>query len=355
MEKEIINLTINDLKPGMIIANDIEQDRTVLLAKDVIITEAILLKLKNSYFVDKISIYKDDTLYKANIKKKSAESELKKVEQKFNGICENLYLAINKSDNIQNDIMEEIRKLTKELQDVVKDPNAVINDIVFYGSGNDTIYRHSVNVAAISSLLGEWLNFDNRKIKLLIYSALLHDLGKTQIDNNIFDKPSALTMKDYKEIKTHSLLGYNIIKKLNFLDKAVCQGILMHHEREDGSGYPLGIKGDKIPKFAKIIAIADVFDAINSDRSYRKKKSPFEAIQIIRKESLGKLDYNYCNVFLNHIINYYMGRDVMLNNEEIGKIVQMDINKLDKPLIFLNNEFVDLKEKKELKIERFIL
>ncbi|MBW6409313.1 HD-GYP domain-containing protein [Clostridium weizhouense] len=355
MEKNIINLTINDLKPGMIIAKDIEQDRTVLLAKDVIITEAILVKLKKSYFVDKISIYEDDTLYKANITKKTAESELKKVEYKFNDICDNLYQVMNKSNNIQSDIMDEIRKLTKELQEVIKNPNAVINDIVFYGSGNDTIYRHSVNVAAISSLLGEWLKFDNRKIKLLIYSALLHDLGKTQIDNNIFDKPSGLTIKDYNEIKTHSLLGYNIIKKLNFLDKSVCQGILMHHEREDGSGYPLGIKGDKIPKFAKIIAIADVFDAINSDRSYRKKKTPFEAIQIIRKESFGKLDYNYCNVFLNHIINYYMGRNVLLNNDETGKIVQMDINELDKPLIFLNNEFVDLKEKKKLKIERFIL
>ena len=196
------------------------------------------------------------------------------------------------------------------------DLNVLINDIVFYGSGKDSIYRHSINVAILSNLLGKWIGLDEKKIHLLTYSGLLHDIGKTKIDSKIFNTNNSLSEDDFKIVKSHPLLGYNIVKEINFLDKSVAQGILMHHERLDGSGYPLGLQDDKISQFGKIIAIADVFDAINSNRSYRKKKAPFESLQIIKKESFGKLDYTYCNIFLHHMFSYYVGKDVVLNNKK---------------------------------------
>ncbi|SFD00410.1 HD-GYP domain-containing protein [Clostridium uliginosum] len=355
MKENIIDLNVNELKPGMVVAKEIQEDKKVLISKDVIITDAILMKLKSLYILEKVSVYIDSDSDKIEYKKQDAKQELENVEYTFNEICLSLHETFNKIKNLRSDVIKEVRELTKQLQNEVKDPNIIINDIVFYGSGKDSIYRHGINVAAISNLLGMWLKLDENKIKLLTYSALLHDVGKTKIDDEIFNKPESLTKNDYKIVKSHPILGYNIVKEFTFLDKSVSQGILMHHEREDGSGYPLGIKGDKICEFAKIIAIADVFDAINSNRSYRKKKSPFEAIQIIKKESFGKLDYNYCNVFLSHILNYYMGREVFLNTNKQAKIIQMDINELDRPLLFVDDEFLDLKEHKELYIEKFIL
>ncbi|NFG61677.1 HD-GYP domain-containing protein [Clostridium botulinum] len=348
-------LKISDLKTGMVIGEDVQENNNVLLSKNVVISDKILNKLQTLYNIDEVWVYGEDSLEKAENSKKNSEREFKKVEHKLNEICEDLHDVLDNTVELQKDSLKEIRKLISELQNVIKIPEILIDNLLFYGSENDSIYRHSLNVASISSLLGKWIGFEENKIKLLIYSALLHDIGKCKIDDKIINKSGRLNSKDLKKIKEHPVLGYKIIKKINFLDKSVSQSILLHHEREDGSGYPLGITGDKIPDFAKVIAIADVFEAINSNRCYRNKKSPFEAIQIIKEESFGKLDYNYCNIFLEHIVNYYIGREVKLNNNKIAKIVQMNINELDRPFVFLENEFLDLKENKDLIIEQFIL
>ena len=129
----------------------------------------------------------------------------------------------------------------------------------------------------------------------------------------------------------------------------------MHHEREDGSGYPLSLKGEAIHQFGKIIAIADVFDAINSNRGYKKKKPPFEALQIVKNESLGKLNYEYSKVFIEHIVNYYLGEEAILNSGERCKIIQMNVNNLEKPLILKKNEFIELTKEKNLYIEELVL
>ena len=348
-------LKISDLKTGMVIGEDVQENNNVLLSKNVVISDKILNKLQTLYNIDEVWVYGDDSLEKAENSKKNSEREFKKVELKLNEICEDLHDVLDNTVELQKDSLKEIRKLISEIQHVIKTPDILIDNLLFYGSENDSIYRHSLNVACISSLLGKWVGFEENKIKLLIYSALLHDIGKCKIDDKIINKSVRLNSKDLKKIKEHPVLGYKIIKKFNFLDKSVSQSILLHHEREDGSGYPLGITGDKIPDFAKVIAIADVFEAINSNRCYRNKKAPFEAIQIIKEESFGKLDYNYCNIFLEHIVNYYIGREVKLNNNKIAKIVQMNINELDRPFVFLENEFLDLKENKDLIIKQFIL
>ncbi|WP_252215447.1 MULTISPECIES: HD-GYP domain-containing protein [unclassified Clostridium] len=355
MKKKLMLLKIGDLKTGMVIGEDIQENNNILLSKNVVISDKILNKLQTSYNIEKVWVYGEDSLEKAENSKKNSEEEFKKVEIKLNEICKDLHGVLDNTADLQKDCLKEIRKLISELQNVITTPNVVIDNLLFYGSEKDSIYRHSLNVASISCLIGEWIGFEENRIKLLIYSALLHDIGKCKIDDTIINKRGKLNSKDLKKIKEHPVLGYKIIKKINFLDKSVSQSVLLHHEREDGSGYPLGVKGNKIPDFAKVIAIADVFEAINSNRCYRNKKSPFESIQIIREESFGKLDYNYCNIFLNHIVNYYIGREVKLNNNKVAKIVQMNINELDRPFIFLENEFLDLKDNKDLIIEEFIL
>jgi len=251
--------------------------------------------------------------------------------------------------------IEGIRSFSKQIQGELKSTSAVIKNIVLYGSGNDVIYRHSVNVAALSSILGRWIGLDENTINLLTYSAILHDYGKTKVDKDILNKVNPLTKNEIKEIKGHPVIGYNEIKKVQFLDNSVGYGVLMHHERLDGSGYPLGIKEDKIHPFAKIIAIADVFDAVNSNRVHKKSRGPFEALEIIQKESLGKLDYKYCKIFLEHIVNYYMGESVLLNTNKVCKIVQININDISRPLLFDGSVFIDLKQEKELYVEELVL
>lgn len=342
-------VTFNQLEEGMILAKDVELNGRILLKKDIPINRQMIKRIQGLLFIGNVIIY-DKKVQKNIIKKK----EPNKVEEEFKEIALKLPKTFRQLVNENGAAMNEIREFSQKIQNELKPSSLVIKNIVLYGSGTDSIYRHGVNVAALSALLGKWLEFDKTQLNLLVYSAILHDFGKTKIDREVLDKEAALTPNELKLIKTHAQVGYKFIKNISFLDKAVSYGVLMHHERIDGSGYPLGLKGEEIHPFAKIIAIADVFDAINSDRKYKKKRLPFEALQIVKDESLGKLDYEYVKVFLEHIVGYYIGEEVLLNTKQKCKIIQMNVNDLEKPLILKNDEFIDLEKEKNLYIKEML-
>lgn len=345
---KIVNF--NQLKEGMIVAKDLEQDGKVLIKKGAVITKQIVEKMLGLYLIGTIEVY-ENNLEKKVPKKDQGEME---VEESFNEISSKLPQMFRQLANENSAAMNEIREFSGRIQSELTPSSLIIKNIVLYGSGLDSVYRHGVNVAALSAILGKWLGFDKKKLNLLVYSAILHDFGKTKINIELLKKEATLSKSEFNIIKTHAHLGYNIIKEISFLDKSVSYGVLMHHEREDGSGYPLGLKGESIHPFAKIIAIADVFDAINSDRGYKKKKLPFEALQIVKNESLGKLNYEYVQVFLEHISGYYTGEDILLNTNDRGKIIQMNVNNLEKPLVLINGKFIDLEKEKDLYIKRML-
>jgi HD-GYP domain-containing protein (c-di-GMP phosphodiesterase class II) len=349
-EKKI--LPINELKVGMIAASDIYIDKKVLLANGVAITETILNKLKQTYIVDKLEVYlRNDSAEVLTLSMKTVEE----LESTLNDFSSNLEAIFNNISTLSISEMDEIRTFSKKVQAEFKQIGTVIKNILFYGSGDDTIYRHSVNVTAVSFILGKWLGLDETELNLLTYSAILHDFGKMKIGKDIINKKSKLTSKEYDTFKTHPVIGYNIVKLIPYIDSSVSYGVLMHHERMDGSGFPLGIKEDKIHKFAKIIAIADIFDEVNSNRYDKKVCGPFEALEVIREESLRKLDSSYCNVFLSHIVNYFMGENVLLNDERSCKVIQVNMNDLTKPLLLDDNGFLDLKKEKDLYVKKLVI
>lgn len=349
-------VSFNQLQEGMIVAKSIEQNGSILLKKDIQITEQIINKLQNLYFIKSIEIYDRKIEKEQSSIKTKKEEQYKKIEEEFNELSLDLQRTFRHLINENGIVMNEIREFSQKIQNELTPKSIVIKNIVLYGSGSDVIYRHGVNVAALCSLLGNWIGLEKPKLNLLVYSAILHDFGKTKIEHReLLEKESRLSQNEFNIIKKHPTLGYKIIKEIAFLDKSVSYGVLMHHERLDGSGYPLGLKGELIHPFAKIIAVADVFDAINSERIYRKKKLPFEALQIIKTESLGKLDYEYVKIFLEHIVNYYTGEEVVLNTNEKCKIIQMNINNLEKPLVLKDGEFIDLEKEKDLYIKEMLL
>ncbi|SMC27388.1 HD-GYP domain, c-di-GMP phosphodiesterase class II (or its inactivated variant) [Clostridium acidisoli DSM 12555] len=343
------NVAINDLEAGMIAVKNIMYDNKVLIAEGIPITEMAISKLKERYLYNKIEVYAEPNADELK------EEEMERVEESFNELTGDLQKIFNGMDNLQVSGIEEVRNFAIKVKSEMDPANLIIKNIVLHGSGMDTVYRHGVNVSALSLILGKWIGLNEVQLNLLVYSAILHDFGKTKINNKVLCKEGKLTQNELKDIKSHPLVAYNYISKIPFLDKTVSQGVLLHHEREDGSGYPLGIKGEKIPTFAKIIAIADVFDAINSRRPYREKRKPFEALAIIQKEELGKLDYEYCKLFTNHIVNFYIGEKALLNDGRVCKIIKVDPDNLNAPLLFDENEFIDLKVRKDLYVEELLI
>ncbi|WP_456420168.1 HD-GYP domain-containing protein [Thermovibrio sp.] len=146
---------------------------------------------------------------------------------------------------------------------------------------------HSQRVAEISVLIGKEMGLSDEELEKLKIAGILHDIGKIGIDKGIIDKPAKLTPQEYEEVKKHSVIGYEVLKPIELL-KDVLPAILYHHERCDGSGYPEGLKCDEIPLLARIVAVADVIEAMTAERPYKKAFS-FEEVLNHLKENRGKL------------------------------------------------------------------
>ena len=165
---------------------------------------------------------------------------------------------------------------------------------------------HSIRVANFCEQISRKLRLNEYDIEILNNLANLHDIGKVQIDLSILNKRRKLSEADWVEIKKHPIVGYDIVKEIDFL-KGKGDAILYHHERIDGKGYPFGKEGKDIPLFAKILAIADAYDAMTSDRPYRRALTKQESIDELEKNKGKQFDIEICDIFINIIKEDQMG------------------------------------------------
>ena len=218
---------------------------------------------------------------------------------------------------------------------------------------NDSTYAHSLNVAIISRIIGKWLHFSNEELDTLTLAGLLHDIGKTKIPDEVLNKDGKLTDEEFQMIRNHPKYGYDILKSQP-LNSHIKKAALMHHERCDGSGYPMGLTMEEIDDYALIIAIADVYDAMTAARSYRAPLCPFEVIAEFEKDGLQKYKPKYILTFLENIANAYQNNRVMLSDGTSARIVLLNHRRLSKPLVQLaDGACIDL-EKSPLYIKAII-
>lgn len=360
------------LKEGMILAQDIYIDKIKLLSSATCLTSRMIQKITELQPFSEISVYKtfDGQELIGGNSQKFLDSEY----DKFLSYTEKRRIKAVKMENTLTDLSKEMKRIfmqismdnrveIKEIRKFSKnilenfpsyDYDILIKNLIYSRNVDEYLFRHSLNVGILSAMIGKWMKFNERDLLLLTYSAVLHDVGKSKIDEKILNKPGKLTSKEFNEMKKHPIYGYNIVKDVGYLDSSVSIGVLMHHERLDGSGYPLGVKEEKIHQFAKIIAVADTFDAMTSNRCYEEKKSAFYSLEEMQGKNWRKLDGNCCAIFLKNICDIYTGEHVKLNNGQIGKIISMDMFNITRPLLLINDEFIDLKDRKDLYVEDLI-
>lgn len=220
---------------------------------------------------------------------------------------------------------------------------------------DDMTYVHCINVALMCAVFARWLKLSDEDVKKAMMGGLLHDTGKVSIPDVIIRKPGKLTPQEYAMVKRHTIEGYNALKKRK-APVYICNTALMHHERSDGSGYPLGLHNEQIDYLAKMVSIIDVYDAMTSARCYRGPMCPFKVVAIFEEEGLTKYDIKLITTFLENIVNTYMAQTVLLSDGRRGEIVFINKNALSKPTIKINNDFVDLsrKENQNLFIEAIV-
>ncbi len=218
---------------------------------------------------------------------------------------------------------------------------------------DDITYAHSLNVALICNVFSRWLRMTEEETKLATLCGMLHDIGKVAIPEEIIRKPARLSESEYAIVKKHTLEGYNALKNCP-IPSCIMNAALMHHERCDGSGYPFGITNSKIDPYAKMVAIADVYDAMTSARIYRGPMCPFKVVEIFESEGLQKYDTHYIMTFLENIVNTYLLHRVRLNDGTVGEVVFINRAYLSKPTIKSGTEFIDLSSRNDLYIEAII-
>ncbi|HPN30989.1 MAG TPA: HD-GYP domain-containing protein [bacterium] len=195
------------------------------------------------------------------------------------------------------------------------------------------VYGHSLNMSIISVIIGEALKYNNANLRLLGISALLCDIGMLKIPKHIREKQIALTPSDVQLIKTHPVHSNKIIANYGQFPEVIAEAALQLHENFDGTGYPLGKKGEEIHEYAKIISIADSFDAMTKKRSFRKEKVPHNVMKELLKMVEKKFDPRIMKIFLMHMAIYPVGSLTQLDSKELGLVVAVNDSAPLKPII----------------------
>ncbi len=222
--------------------------------------------------------------------------------------------------------------VTNELMNAIFENDAVAVDIGLLKVSDEYTFKHSVDVATMAMIIGKKYGLTDKEIHKLGVAGLLHDVGKSRIPSELLNKPGALTDREYELMKQHSLLGFEILKKRNAFSDEILRGVLQHHEKMNGKGYPLGVKADKIHKYARIISVADVYDALVTERSYKKAFSQRDAVEIIMTMT-ADLDIEVMKSFLESVILYPVDSIVELSNGEKAKVVENSTESILRPKV----------------------
>lgn len=367
--REVKTIFSFQAKDGMVLAADVYSiSGQMLVNKNTSVNERVrqIFKLYN---IQQIAIYEGEEDADAPAPPKaSAEqensltySERIKSSVEFKKFGENFSKSLQNFEQELNNAVADTsninpKKLLQNTMSVIPKGTSTIGifDMLHnLKTYDDSTFSHSLNVSVMCYVFGEWLHMDQDELEILSVAGLLHDIGKLLVDEHIIKKPERLTPIEYNIVQSHPQLGYNLIKDTK-LDPHIKNAILMHHERYDGTGYPSKLAGDQIDYFAKIVAIADVYDAMTSKRVYRGALCPFEVIRAFEKEGFQKYDPKLILTFLNGIGQTYINNYVRLSDGRKGKIVLLNPNDLAKPMIQSGKKYIDLSKEHDVYIESIL-
>ncbi|MBO1000119.1 HD-GYP domain-containing protein [Bacillus sp. SD075] len=266
----------------------------------------------------------------------------------------NIFQDIRQEGKIQP---EKIKLIKAEVAPVIAE--AAKNRDIYYlfeemQVDNQYTYRHNIGVGIIATYLGMMLGLSKENLSALTLAATLHDVGKTRISDSILEKPGKLTAAEFEEMKRHTNYGYELLKNIPGIPPSIALTALQHHEREDGQGYPLGLKGNDIHHHSKIVAIADVFHAMSSDRVYHQAMPFYKVIEQMNSDMFSKFNPEILLEFVNRLMSILVGKEVMLTNGRIGTIILINPYDPLKVLLKTSTEIIDLRMEKQWQIERII-
>ena len=370
-------ISTSKIKPGMTVAEDVyTSGDQMVLNKGTVLTDRSITRLK-FYSVREVYISVDDGVedtpdmreipvqtaaepsaapsrdenisYTERVKKSEDYKKFaKSYKQTLDIYSSSLStFAKNKGGGLNvNTLLDQVKNMYASAETSGK----LFDMLMCIRSLDDLTFVHGINVALICNVFGQWLKMSREDLDALTLAGLLHDVGKLTIPDAILKKKGALTAIEYETIKSHTTAGYAMLKDLP-IDKRICKAALQHHERCDGSGYPEKRTDAEIDDFAKIVAIADVYDAMTAARCYRGPICPLEVLNEFERDGLTKYDTKYLLTFMDHVVSTYQHQYVLLSNGNVGEIVMVNKHAPAHPIIrLLNSKCLDLSKETDISI-----
>jgi HD-GYP domain-containing protein (c-di-GMP phosphodiesterase class II) len=272
------------------------------------------------------------------------------IDEKHKDLVEHTQKAFE-SLKTSNDIdLASIKSdVDKAIPDMIRNDDVLMRLSQLKASDNYT-FDHSLRVSILATMIGKWLGYDMEQLSELAQASLLFDIGKLKIPDFVLNKPNKTKAEEFDIVKKHAQFGYSILMKTKGVTNNIKYSALQHHERIDGTGYPLRLKAGQIHEFAKIIMVCDIFDAMISERPYKDRVSPFVAAEYISWNAGKTLDSKICYIFLRNLAVFYTGKEVLLSTNERGRIIYVDVNFPTRPVIQVGDKFVDLVKEKHISI-----
>ncbi|MBO5371449.1 MAG: HD-GYP domain-containing protein [Lachnospiraceae bacterium] len=302
--------------PGMALGRDLyDGDGRLLLAKHLLLTEEFIKTLLDMGFP---GVYVDDELTKEVIIQEVISPQIRREVVKS---VRDMFLQKDLTEKVSSNTVKLHKMVTEVIEEILSNGDIMYNMVDLRDYDNYT-YFHSVNVAVLSAMIGASYGMNREELTVLTTGALLHDIGKKFLDIDVLNAPRELSFEEANIIKEHPKAGYEFLRENYNFPTRVFLGVLEHHENYNGTGYPLGKSGEDITIEARIIKIADVYDAMVSKRPYHEPASPAEIVEYIMARTGTKFDPEIVSLFLKKIAVYPVGCQVELSTGESAIVME---------------------------------
>ncbi|MEN2465561.1 HD-GYP domain-containing protein [Ornithinibacillus sp. FSL M8-0202] len=325
-------------QPGDILGQTIYRDNgTILLHNGVPLTKRLIERLGQQgityvYIEDEKT---KDIVIEPVISERLRQDATSSMKRLFDSIQAH---KLNKNSSVLDEEGKNLTDIIGRIMAEIDSHDESITLLTDIYLTDDYVFQHSLNVTIYSLAIGAELKLNAKELSELGKGAMLHDIGKVFIDPDIVQKPERLTDEEFAIMKTHTTLGYELLRKNYNYSAVVAHCAYQHHERIDGSGYPRGLKGNEIHLFAQIIGAADVFDAVTSNRVYRKAMLPHEGLELLYSSAINQFDIRIIEAFKNSVAVYPNGISVELNDKRQGVVVHQNKHICDRPIIRILKE-----------------
>lgn len=354
-ERWHMELQTSQLIPGYILSEDvIGKTKHPIVKKNTSLTKEHIYVLER-FSIKTVSISKSPRMIQKSIE--ARELSKTSFNEKYEYAVTSYKEHFNQWQNNLPINMPSIREFLLPLLEFVDDIGMEVYQLYKYSAAKDYMYYHDVSVAILSAYLAKKMGYEKGEWIQIGMAGLLSNCGYTKLASTLFMKESPLTYAEREEVKKHPKHSLNLVKSLSLIKESVKIAILQHHERLDGSGYPLGILREKIHPYAQIVAVCDTYYAMTSKRIYEERHSPFQAIDELRNLQHSKFDAQIVQTFIKSFTQLSLGQKVTLSNFKVGKITFLSEEKPKYPIILLDDTetIISLEDEQNLLITDFLL